>query len=281
MGLTDWLRSLLGGDRADRGSGEESAAEPRTDDGAPPASRGETAAGDPPDGSRATDRDDGTERGGGGTDAAGRPADTAPAPPDESDDEAPGPDEPTEPDDSPDPGAEADAGGSGGHEERTEADGSTDGTLAVDGDPGAVLVERLEAAAAEFVAEHPNRELDRSPASLARLDDAVGATVGDRDLSGVALADRSDEASVVLTTTAFRAGGYLAAVFRRHEGARWDTDDGVELVVPGPEGAARLDPVAVAAERLRTGESFRELYETMTDRLAGEDDLGESGERNP
>jgi len=116
-----------------------------------------------------------------------------------------------------------------------------------------------------FAATYPGYDLDFSPDSLDRLDRLVteeydAATFADFDLD-----DPDSQFGIDRVT---EAGGYFALVIEGTVGGEWErTDEGLQFVVEGGNGVARLDPLGVAADCFRGDDSFAATYAAIRDRL--------------
>jgi hypothetical protein len=132
-------------------------------------------------------------------------------------------------------------------------------------DPEAAA-ETFAEAAATLAGEFPDYDLDYSPASLQRLDELATMEFEPFDLATAELGGATDADSLVLTTRAMEAGGYLAAVFVRQFGGEWRPED-LEFVVRGRSSEVMLYPVGIAAECLRGEGSFAATYAAIDDQL--------------
>lgn len=111
----------------------------------------------------------------------------------------------------------------------------------------AEVADRHAAAATDLAAAWPDRGLDRSVVSLARLDALVEAAPD-------AVAEEAGPTAVA---------GYFAAVLRREHDAAWHrTDDGPRLRLSGPDGTTDLDPDSLARAALAGEASFVDAYAT-------------------
>ncbi|MEF8757410.1 MAG: hypothetical protein V5A23_02380 [Halobacteriales archaeon] len=114
-----------------------------------------------------------------------------------------------------------------------------------DSPPIAEAAERHAAAATDLEAAWPDRDLDRSVVSLARLDALVEEATD-------AIAEEVGPTAVA---------GYFAAVLRRKHDAAWHrTDDGPRLRLSGPDGTTDLDPDGLARTALAGEASFVDAY---------------------
>lgn len=117
-----------------------------------------------------------------------------------------------------------------------------------------------------FAATYPGYDLDFSPDSLSRLDRLVTeeydpATFGDFELD--------DPDSQFQLDRVTEVGGYFALVIEGTAGGEWErTDDGLQFVVEGANGVARLDPIGVAVGCVRDDDSFAATYAAIRDRLS-------------
>lgn len=111
-----------------------------------------------------------------------------------------------------------------------------------DDGPARATPAALEDDAAAFAATWPGYDLDYEPASLERLDRLVATEYPD-------VADRD---RAFRRARAAEVGGYLAAVLAAQFETEWvDQEADPALVVQGPSGRTRLDPVATAMARFR------------------------------
>ncbi|MFB6083395.1 MAG: hypothetical protein ABEJ94_04035 [Halorientalis sp.] len=117
-----------------------------------------------------------------------------------------------------------------------------------------------------FAATYPGYELDFSPESLERLDRLVAEEYDAATFAAFELADPDSQFQLDRVT---EAGGYFALVIEGTVGGEWErTDEGLQFVVDGAEGVARLDPLGVAAGCFRGEDSFAATYAAIRDRLA-------------
>jgi hypothetical protein len=108
--------------------------------------------------------------------------------------------------------------------------------------------------------------------AVERVPDGDGVTFGTGGTGGAggpAGTDPGDDGPTDRTEWAVALGGYLATTYAREAGARWATDGGPLLVVPGPDGEARFDPVAVADDCLAGDRTFAAVHDTVRDGLGG------------
>ncbi|WP_424017270.1 hypothetical protein ACOZ4N_15490 [Halorientalis pallida] len=116
-----------------------------------------------------------------------------------------------------------------------------------------------------FAATYPGYDLDFSPDSLERLDRLVTAEYDPETFADFDLADPGSQFQLDRVT---EAGGYFALVIEGTVGGEWErTDDGLQFVVEGANGVARLDPLGVAAGCFRDDDSFAATYAAIRDRL--------------
>jgi len=137
-----------------------------------------------------------------------------------------------------------------------------------------VLAERAEALAAE----HPDYDLDFTPASFARLDDLV-AEAYDQSPDGVdrdVLAAESPPGGVPEGASlrigqggaAGRIAAYAGEVYRRTYTAEWHDGDGVDvLVVHGVEGSVELEPAMLASASFAGHVSFDRLHGALAEQV--------------
>jgi hypothetical protein len=111
----------------------------------------------------------------------------------------------------------------------------------------------LSDAAASLAEEWPEYDLDRSAASLARLDDLVAATDSE-------------------TLDVSRVGAYLGAVFREQYGAEWDEHDELGWVLALPDEAdddpAMIVLPPVLRDCLDGGDTFAAFHDTALEQTA-------------
>ncbi|SDE91764.1 ICP22 family protein [Halorientalis regularis] len=116
-----------------------------------------------------------------------------------------------------------------------------------------------------FAATYPGYDLDFSPDSLERLDRLVTEEYDPETFADFDLADPGSQFQLDRVT---EAGGYFALVIEGTVGGEWErTDDGLQFVVEGANGVARLDPLGVAAGCFRDDDSFAATYAAIRDRL--------------
>lgn len=135
------------------------------------------------------------------------------------------------------------------------------------------LVEGFREDAAGLVDAWPSYDLDYSPDSLERLDALVRMELQEEAFDRAEFGGTTDELSLLFTVRGMQLAGYLAEVFRRHAGAAWETDGGLALAVEGADGTAEVDPLSVAVDALRTGDSLAATYDGVVSTL-GIDDAG-------
>lgn len=117
-----------------------------------------------------------------------------------------------------------------------------------------------------FAATYPGYDLDFSPDSLSRLDRLV---TEEYDSATFAAFELDDPGSQLQLDRVTEAGGYFALVIEGTVGGEWErTDDGLQFVVEGANGVARLDPLGVAAGCFRDDDSFAATYAAIRDRLS-------------
>ncbi|RXK50580.1 hypothetical protein [Halorientalis pallida] len=125
--------------------------------------------------------------------------------------------------------------------------------------------EELQENAEAFAATYPGYDLDFSPDSLDRLDRLVAQ---EYDAATFADFDLHDPDSQFQIDRVTEAGGYFALVIEGTVGGEWQhSEEGLQFVVEGANGVARLDPLGVAAGCFRDDDSFAATYAAIRDRL--------------
>jgi hypothetical protein len=116
-----------------------------------------------------------------------------------------------------------------------------------------------------FAATYPGYDLDFSPDSLERLDRLV---TEEYDAATFADFDLDDPDSQFQIDRVTEVGGYFALVIEGTVGGEWQHGEaGLQFVVEGANGVARLDPLGVAAGCFRGDDSFAATYAAIRDRL--------------
>jgi len=169
------------------------------------------------------------------------------------------------PDDEPPDAEERDEASSAGSDPTTEGASESGGETPAGG--GAAPA----AAAREFAAEWPGRDLDFTPESLARLDDLVDAEWDAERFRGAEL-DGDAEADRAFTALVHRLGSYYGEVLVRHRDGAWVDDDELGTVVELPDGddAAVSNVYRVAADRLTGAAAFASRFDAVVDEVGGD-----------
>ncbi|AQL42939.1 hypothetical protein BV210_09515 [Halorientalis sp. IM1011] len=125
--------------------------------------------------------------------------------------------------------------------------------------------DELRENAEAFAATYPGYDLDFSPDSLDRLDRLVTEEYDAAMFADFSLEDPDSQFGIDRVT---EAGGYFALVIEGTVGGEWGrTDEGLQFVVEGANGVARLDPLGVAAGCFRGDDSFAATYAAIRNRL--------------
>ncbi|WP_336001436.1 hypothetical protein [Halorientalis halophila] len=160
--------------------------------------------------------------------------------------------------------AETDASEPEDEEREALAAEISDGAPAESG-PTLPSPDELQDDAEAFAATYPGYDLDFSPDSLSRLDELVAEEYDAAAFAGFSLDAPNSQFQIDRVT---EAGGYFALVIEATVGGEWErTEEGLQFVVEGATGVARLDPLGVAAGCFRGDDSFAATYAAIRDRL--------------
>ncbi|MBX0322484.1 hypothetical protein EGH21_05515 [Halomicroarcula sp. F13] len=151
--------------------------------------------------------------------------------------------------------------------------GDTGPATETDPTAGDGLRAEYAATATEFTDFWTEHVLDFTPASLARLDDLVGAEWDDDRFSDATFGSEATFDDRAFTSVTTELGSYFGEVLVRALDGEWsaDTDHEAVVVVEGTDGPLAVPVFQVAANSLRTVPVFARSYEALLS------DLGRDG----
>ncbi|QIO21387.1 hypothetical protein [Haloarcula sp. JP-L23] len=159
------------------------------------------------------------------------------------------------------------ASGAADHADPETTDAEREGEAAPASDPPADDGLRAEyaAAATEFTDFWAERDLDFTPASLARLDDLVGTEWDDDRFEDATFGSEATFDDRAFTSVTTELGSYFGEVLVRELDGEWsaDADHEAVVVVSGTDGPLAVPVFQVAANSLRTVPVFARSYEAL------------------